>query len=251
MAEETLGDKIGQTEEPPQEDFNVKLTQIRDEFTGQFGALKSAVDTLIGTVAGIRQSTPAPTPARLEQEMSDEELSNGMLEGKPAAIRSVIRSELSRFEREKLAPMREAGVASISQISQTIASKDLKYYKRYEKEINQYLSTVNPELRMQPQMIQLAYKAVLGDHIDEIENEVREQTIRSRAADNSQDTAGATRAIRKQGTMPTAQEEFGDSAHAALKQVGRDEDHMARRMGYASWADYREKTKKYGDWNEQ
>ncbi len=91
----------------------------------------------------------------------------------------------------------------------------------------------------------MAYNAVVGAHHDELVEEERQTAARKKNQDPGQDVGGGGQ--RKVGVPAEkgARAVFGDGAAEALKEVGRDEDQMAKRMGYRSYEDYLEKCKEY------
>lgn len=147
-----------------------------------------------------------------------------------------------------IAPSLNLGLDSLSTIVATSAEATLPHYKRYKKEIDDYVKGMTPEMRMNPIAYQIAHDTVVGRNVHTIVKEAVETALRS-AADVGNPNGGGGSGSRSGGggggpAVPSVAELLGDQAHAALLSKGIDADTWSRRLGYKGWAEYADEIKK-------
>jgi len=201
-----------------------------------------------------RGYTPPVQDEPEDPDVSEDELVNAINGGQGTqAIRKMITKEAKALAktliRDHIDPLRTAGLGAIDELSREVHGSKMEYYKRYEKEIDQYLAQVDPGLRVNPQMRKLAYEAVVGRHVNEIAQEKAEEAIRKQGQDTvvgvPSTKAGARALGQDKIVVPMPEDLGGADAEKALREVGRDQEQFAKKLGYKNWEDYMTKCAKY------
>lgn len=186
-------------------------------------------------------ASPTDTPAA---QMTDEEIEAAVLDGKAGpTFRNMLNTALEnnnrQLVRDVIDPIRNQGFAALSTLAQsTLETKP--FYSRFKKEIDAYVGTLDPAQRSQPQVLTVAYNAVVGQHAEELLGEAREESLRKATDDIKAADVGGTSGRQTPGEsdIPTVEDICGLEAAAALSQRNQTPDQFAVRMGYEDWAAY-------------
>ena len=211
------------------------------------GRIAQMTDNFNAAVAQINQTRQDVRPAQLtDPEITLDEIENVLAEGKGAdKLVKMIDSRLKKLETglaQRISEIESTGTNALSNVASEMARSDMPYYKRYQKEIDAYVATLSPHLRMNKQVYVVAHNAVVGQHLPDIIKEEREKVMREAADPNAAGSPGGAAGRRANGApaddVPTVEQIFGKEAADALTSVGRTPDQHAQRMGYKTWADY-------------
>jgi hypothetical protein len=196
------------------------------------------------------QSQPqaqAAAPQRVAiPEPTDEEVEAAFQEGKgPAMMRRLAAIEAEKREQAMLTqhinPLREQGLSALNRLTKQNLRTKLKYFDKYEGEIQGYLDQLPPDMLSNEGVYEVAHAKVVADHLDEIIEE------RVRASMANEDPVGdpLSAIVRPNAgkqtnaeKVPSVEELCGSDAAQALKQRGQSPDHFARQLGYTDWAAY-------------
>ena len=219
-----------------------------------FAALQQTVQGTLGaineTLGALRETRPAPAPAAPPEieDVTDAEIDEALQAGRGASVfRKMVNASVKRVQRDTIEPLRQQMVATGTELVATVATKDLRHYPKYKREIDAMVAALPAETRMTPGLYKWAHDVVVGQHVDEIAREAVEAALRPapapeplpRASRSGRQTAPAADAV------PDVYDIAGDEGEAALQHRGLDRDGFARKLGYKSWADYMKQTKEY------
>lgn len=244
----SLDERIAQVTQEMETKWSARIDEVNAKWQERFEQMQQAP---------MRQQhyAPQPEPEPEDPDVTDEELIEVLNSGKGGVekigsiVNKRVNAALKKALKEHVDPLRTVGLDSIHRLQDEIMSSKMPYWSRYKKEIDQYLSTVDPQLRVNPEMKRLAYNAVVGMHVDEIAEEKRQEAIRSTAQPPKSEPTGKTgRTVQREDDVAVEPEDLGGpDAEKALREVGRDKEDLAKKLGYKSWADYMHKCKKYID----
>lgn len=214
----------------------------------QFGEMREMFKTTMEGVRAVvadrqaRGDAPPPAEPAIE-DVSDEELEQAILEGKPGTakkLRQVIAAGQMKIE-EAVKQLREEGLARFGEAARAEAVK-LPYYERFKDEIEKYIAGLPATLRANSGVYKVAHDVVVGMHHDELKQEAVEQAIRGKQDEGAPGAPGrqAGRAVAGGGKIPGVGELLGAEAEETLRATGQSPDAFARRLGYGSWKDYAE-----------
>ena len=233
-------EKVVEPVAPPAWESAIKDVQIN--FTQQMQTLQQQI------VESMGRFNPVPQPAEpTVSDASDDELEQVVASGQGRKkLRQMVQAEMAKLKREHIDPLQDVGLGAIARLTSEVSKRDMPHYDRFKKEIDSKINSVAPASRLNPEIHQLAYKAVLGEHVDELIKEATEAAIRKQAGTAQDGTGSSGRGDGIKGGKQTGlREDFGESADQALKSIGRDPDQFAKGLGYKNYQDYREKTKEY------
>lgn len=215
-------------------------------------AAMSEMRSLVSTLARApREAQPAPAG-----DLSDEQLQAAVDEGRmssAAMISAITRRENRKFAAEQIEPLRNAGLANISELSKAVAASSLRedgkaafpYAKRYAKEIDDILAAhIKGGNVVNPAVYGEAYRYVVGGHIDELTGEAQTASVRNANPSAPERTSATTRTGRTTPTTQTLSVEsvLGDTAARAMefkmRQRGWTEDQWAQSIGHKSMKEY-------------
>src|SRR3990167_7075697 len=117
------------------------------------GRIAQMTDNFNAAVAQINQTRQDVRPAQLtDPEITLDELENVRAEGKGAdKLVKMIDSRLKKLETglaQRISEIESTGTNALSSVASEMARSDMPYYKRYQKEIDAYVATLSPHLRM-------------------------------------------------------------------------------------------------------
>lgn len=185
--------------------------------------------------------TPPAAPAPLP-EITDEQLNTALAGDAPAtAVRTLVQREIERIRQQEIEPLKQVGLGALHDLARRSAVPEMRFYGRFQKEIDAYVSRLDPALRSRPETWKVAHDAVVGMHHDELAREAVEEAIRK--AREPQDDGGkghggqavAEAADEKPATFEAL---VGADAMLLLKQRGISPDEYARRLGYKDATDF-------------
>lgn len=223
----------------PADEFK-KLEQTVAGFAGQFEQMNANLSTLI---ASNQRTNDPPASVPAQPELTDEEVEEALLAGKGGpAVRRMLSSAIAqnneKLIKEIIEPIRMQGFNALSSMARTTLSAK-PHYARYKKEIDAHLGSLPLEYRSQPEILEFAYNAVVGQHFDELQAETREEALRSNTTTKADTTGNAPgRTAPGEPSIPTVEEVCGPEAAAALAQKNQSPDQFAQRLGYENWAAY-------------
>lgn len=242
---------------------------------GALGGLKTELETKIAELRGVVDGARTqPTVVVQERQapvarpgVSDADIEDAIRTGENAAtrIRSLVDAEVNKVREESRAALAEfqaVGLQSLAAVAGEVAASKMTHYKRFQKEIDERVARLEPQLRANPDAIRMIHDAVVGQHAAELLREAEETAVRraqegrgalgDTAPEQGRDTAprgsgntpGRTAAPGDtQSKVPSIQEIGGEDGMEALKfkdRGAKDADSFAQGMGYQSWAHYME-----------
>ena len=217
----------------PTDDFKAFQTQITDTLQGINDALSQLSKSVV----------PSAAPAVAER-VKDEEIEQALQTGQGAPIfRRLVKEHVDELRVTDINPLRDEGLAAIGEVVAGSMAKELPYYTRFKKEVDEYVSKMPPNLRIRPEAIRMAHNAVVGAHATEIVNEAKEAALRGGGEPpkgGGAPPSGSGRQAGVGGGAPTVEDLMGRDAADALAFRGMDGDALARKMGYKDWSSYAE-----------
>jgi hypothetical protein len=211
--------------------------------------LSSQLDAVTNMLAMVskQNGNGVVAPAAI-QEVTDEELEQALASGMGAGqtVKKLMAAMEERLLRTHINPLRDQGMGAIAGLTAQAAQGEMPHYKRYKKEIDEYVGHLQPELRLNPQAYILAHNAVVGGHMEELMQEDR--AVRARQAAQGGDSSPGVSGVRKTEKgekVPSAVDLGGEEASSALQMIGQDEDGFAKKLGYKNWAAYMKETEQY------
>jgi hypothetical protein len=206
-----------------------------------------SLNGMLGQVVG-RGAPQQQIPAPVIEDVSDEEIETAVGEGKGLAprVRKMLNAFEARLVQNYINPLKETGLGAVAGLSQEVAKGQMPHYGRFKQEIDQYVTGLPAEARLNPQVYVVAHNAVVGAHMSELLEEERQKTIRQANQTTAQEPTASVKTPSKDAQKaPSAADLGGDDAAAALQVIGKDEDAFAKRLGYKDWQDYMAKTEEY------
>ncbi len=203
-----------------------------DQLNQTIGVLRDAL------VAGTRTQPPVPPAGTPGGAITEEQYVEAIQTGDARVVRAFHQQDKDRLIAEHIVPLRDTGLDAIAGITREMATGQLPYYKKYQKEIDGHIANLPANMRMTPQVYRLAHDAVVGSHNDEIVKEAVEAAIRAPATPEPMPSGGRTGRTSAAGAVPTVEELMGKDASDALAFRGMTGEMFAQRLGYKSWADY-------------
>ena len=202
--------------------------------------LQESVRLLVGA-AGRRPDPPPPAQGEVTEEQYLEAVDNRDY----ATVRRYNEQRDARLIKTHIEPLRAGGLNAIAGLTkQSIESKE--HYKRFEKEINELIETMSPEIRIQPIAYQMAYDTVVGRHHGELVTEEREKALRQGVdpAQAGRPGSQAGQGREKAGGAPTPEELFDGQANkselVANIAFKGGPDAFAKKLGHKDWKAYTE-----------
>lgn len=231
------------------------LAGVGAQVGSALGELKVGIEALASRAPQV-VTVPGAAPVAAAIPITDDEIDQAIASGQGVAsrVRALIDREVKatadRLLKEHIEPLRNFGVSTLSDLSHRVTMQGMPFYPKYKKEIDERLGQLSPELRANPEAIQMIHDAVVGRHAKEIEAEAADAAVRKAQeppAAPAPGTGAAPGAPRTGGDIPSLLDVAGQEGLEALKHKGKgnmNEDALAQSMGYKSWADYQ---KQYAD----
>ena len=187
---------------------------------------------LEGLLAG--QTRQAPQQQATEPLITDEEIEEALREGSGAAgkFRKLVDNAVGRVVKDHIDPLRNTGLNAIAGTVMELTQAKMPYYNKYKDEVDRYINSLTPEMRLNSQAILACYNTVVGSHFSEILNEENQKNVRQAAAGV---IAPKGRVTKKDAEEVRDAEEIAPNA---LDDIGRDQESFARKLGYGSWKEY-------------
>ena len=206
------------------------------------GTLGSITETLGYLRAAAERGPSSPAPAvPAGTPISAVQFAEAVQNGDAAVIDAYHRQMRDNWESELVTPLRNTGLGAIADLTRDTTVSRLPYYTRFKKDIDAYVNSLPPQMRLSPAVYKTAHDAVVGANAETLLTEAREAAIRQ-AADPTPDSArGGARPGRMSGAdkVPSVAELMGADAEAALAAKGQTPDDYAKKLGYAGgWAEY-------------
>lgn len=243
-------DDASKSSASPEPDSRYARAEDVAKLADRFGQVSDTLSRLEGYVQGAGALAPQPTaPTAPEPVITDEDINRAIAEGENPAgrIRAMIDRAVTKtaeLAAERIKGLEEYGSSNFAAFAEAQA-RNWPNFKRFEKEIRAEIDKVNPQLKGNPQAWEYAYNIVRGRHADELANEAAEEAIR-RAKEEAPPSLPGSQVeppkLSDGSDVPTPADLGGQEAVAALRYRGLDQERYAQGMGYASWADYIEKT---------
>ena len=145
--------------------------------------------------------------------------------------------------RQEMGAFRQFGLERLSDLNESVHGAQLPYYKDYKAEIDAKLNTLAPEIRVQPQTLQLVHDTVVAAHIGEIQSRARDEGIRQSRGDAPAPPKSGINSRQRQGEpdVPTPEAlGFNEDQIADINSRGGPDAFAARISGgrFSDWASY-------------
>lgn len=226
------------TPAPPIFDNSVNDQRFQN-LEGMFGQLQQTMNVIATGFAATQQRGQVSEP-----ELTDAQIDEAISEGRGAgSVRQAARLEAARVA-QRVDRVENIGLGAIANLTKQVATSNMQYYKQYQKEIDAHIDSLPLESRLNAEVYQLAHDAVVGKHTAEIVEAERQKTIRAHSDGGGQIPGVNTRDTQKISAVTVAST-LGEESEQALLDNGHDGDSFARKLGYTSYENYIEVTKKY------
>jgi hypothetical protein len=196
-------------------------------------------------------ATPPPgPPPRPEINLADieDDIRQGR-EGAAARLNTLIEDRVERGVQKALGAvdaLSSVGLTNMEQLAKESAlrSQDPKQVKRFGKELDAFMQTVEPAARASIDSWKRGWDYIRGQHYEELVAEDREMQRRALTERQPQMREAAARSARQRedgSQIPSFEEWAGDEGLGALKEKkhgARDGDEYAQQAGFKSWADF-------------
>lgn len=234
-----------QPPQPPQPAVEDRLSKL-EGLLGTMGERFGTLETSLRAISDVRRDVQPPPIDDEPQLPSMEELEQALLDGKGAAkllqaADLLAERKIRKLREESLDPAISQSTSAVASLAKDAAAAKMPHYKRFQREIDQYIDQLPPNLRLRPETYKIAHDAIVGSHVDDLVREEREKVLREGAGGGATTPGSATGRDHGTKTIPTVRELLGEGAEQALTSTGKTPDSFAKSMGYESWADYAEK----------
>ena len=216
-----------------------------DRLAGLVSQMQSSISQGFDALAAQRQ-TQGQT-AEDYGDVSDDELEQALNTGTGAdKFRRMVRAEAQRLTKTQIDPLRDEGQRAIAGIIRQTATATLPHYKKYAKEIDDYVDRLPTGQKLNPEVYKIAHDIVVGAHVDDIVKESIEAMKRQGSGDQrsqtpSQTSRGTTGFVPS-GTITKPPSTDQDDI---LANKGQSPDQFAQGLGYKTWDEYMVKTEAY------
>lgn len=220
----------------PTEAFMQFQTQVLDGFREVNAGLSAIRSSAVAD--GARRDPLLQEPEKVTTEAYREAINAGDVE--------VIEKYHARQRYDtvqSLLPSLNMGLHAVSGVVADSASKVLPHYKRFQKEIDDYVGGMTPEMRMSAKAWEIAHNVVVGRNVDVLTKEATEAALRTAADVGNPNPGGGTGSRTGGGgggtPVPSVEELLGKDAALALTSKGIDADTWSKRLGYkGGWGEY-------------
>lgn len=245
---------------PPPEPQKVSITV--DELT----SLKSAAAKLdVFEKMGPSFGAPAPAPAApagpsladqvkdidTKIESLDAKIDEAASNQKPISKLLRQRDDLNakrirlQIQHEDINPRMSAGIQTLNDLTSEIVKGQMPYLDIVKKEYDSFLNNIPEESRASLQARQMAYNLACGQNMDKIIAAKKEEFLREATPNPATPQTSSGRGKDTSGAdIPEPKDILGEGAMQALKEKGQTADDYYRRLGYAGYTDWWEKTGK-------
>lgn len=245
MADEPLTESEQPTEPIAPAPQYATAAELAAERAATQAALAQLNETMASINAGLTQVARSRVPdAAPTGRITRAAYMEAMQTGNEAVVEAYEAQQKLDWVQEHVAPLRQTGLGALANLTKTQATAALPYYKRWQKEIDAFVSTMPPEAQMSPDVYAWAHNAIVGQHAAELLREEREAALRGPAEPDPMPATRGRGRVPEKDVVPMP-EDLADGAGRALAGAGKDADTMARKMGYTDWKDYMAKTKDY------
>ena len=249
LAPQDLGDQEpvgseGQVQETPEQGVDPDQFVSKESFDALNNKLDGRVEAFKVT-QHTQQQVPqqeVPEPQlNITEDQWAEALGNGNI---GQLVNQVVQHQtntaLRQFERERINPLEQQGMASLTQLTAQAARSQMPYYDQFKSEIDKRASQMPQQFQTSPEAYKLVHDAVVGENISNIINSEVEKRVRSER-EGTGEPGTRSLGMTSGGTgVPGVKELFGADAEKALG--GLSADDFSKSLGYESWADYVTKT---------
>ena len=190
------------------------------------------------------QQKPLPSLDKRKLEEAVHQGDFGTVIDEINSLTSVYSQRIAGLERDTqvLGGALQGGVKVMAGVQRSIAKGQCPHYDRFRDEIESRLGQLGDGVAVQEGMVKFIHDQVVGENIDVLVNEAREEAIRKNTEDisaarppNGRSFGGAS---YPEG-IPPPEKLLGKDAVRWLKQEkGGSIDEYYRRMGYEGYADY-------------
>lgn len=217
-----------------------------DRLAGLVATIQQSVNAGFDALAAQRQTRHEPEPTI--EDVTDEELEEALNQGTGAQkFRKMVNAAAARLAKDQIEPLRAEGQQAIAGLVKQTATQNLPHYKKYQKEIDEYVDRLPANQRLNPEVYEIAHNIVVGKHVTEIVNESVESFKRGSGGGaphvNTPGGQGrSTVGFQPSGTItkPPSTEQAG-----LLADRGDSPDQFAMKLGYKSWDEYMTKAEEY------
>lgn len=204
--------------------------------TSQLAQFGGRVDVLATERTRANEPAPqAPQPFQrtVSMEMIDAAHDEGDLK-KASRLQMKYNEETVREAnlqtQQQLAALQYNGMNMIANVVGTQAQSGLPHYTRFKKEIDDFLSKLDPGVRANPEAHKWAYNSIVGQHHDELLKEAEEAAVR-KAMDGGPDHIPNGQPPKKNDGELTMEAVYGSDAPAIkdfLRRQGRTLEQHAK-----------------------
>lgn len=237
-------DKVNDTPETPPVETPAPSYVTREELQSQSEALIGRIQGLLeGAQLGQRSEPIRPaSPAAPDLSAIDAAIQEGRGASEIARlVDQAVNAKVQAAISEHVDPLRNIGLSNLEQVARAQALSGKKYAKKYERDIDSLMRTVDPAGRSSIDAWNKAYAMAVGMHADELEKEVVEAAVRNALAQRveSSPQGGNSASLDDDGTaLPSVEDAFGKEWQHALTEKGQTPDEWARRAGYGDMKSY-------------
>ena len=217
---------------------------FQETISGSINALQRTQEALLANITALSAARTEHKPTDVIDDDLSEELGAAGVAKLTRSIQKSFNAAIRPLQ-EKVDAIETTGLTAIGNLTKSTYTANKKHYKRFQREVDDYIEKLPAHLRLSPDMQDLAYNAVIGRHTEELVDETKEATIRSMRENPDLMPGSETGRDKKGKKVPTAKELYGDDTAHALRELGKggkSEDEFARSLGYEGWSDYMEKT---------
>lgn len=239
----------------PPNDPPASASETRYASAEEFRQFQQSVDAGFNRVLSMLNRTgsvAAPTAPPAIEDVLDDDLDNAIAEGKGASklVRKAIGAAVDRVRRGEIDSIRSTGFGAIGKLVRHIATREMKFYDRYKREIDAAIAELPPESQLDPDLLIAIHNTIAGrpENIQRMIDEARQSALREATDEGSAD-AGGTGTRRSDPAsrtppVPSPRELLGEAAADALDAAGRTPDRFAQGLGYRDWSHYVDEYKK-------
>lgn len=207
--------------------------------------LSKGLQPLVERMSSNQRSVPA-TPVHSEAVVArptEEQLAEALIDGNKAEYARLLKLQRAADEQERqreLGVIRSQGGAALGSAAKQLAATNLKYYKRFQKEIDDEIAiwqANNPSAIPTFDHYKYAEDFVKGRHVDDLLAEDREEQIRkSREPADTLEHNARTSAAQNEAEPTSLEEAFpgwtSEFRPKARAVGGRSDDEELRKMGF-------------------
>jgi hypothetical protein len=203
------------------------------------------VQTMISTAVREAVAANRPEPVRQVRQPEPEPeapTEDDFRDNLPAAVAKTVARALHPL-RQEMGAFRQFGLERLSDLNENVHGAQLPHYREFKGEIDARLATLAPEIRVQPQTLQLVHDTVVASHLPELQERARQEGIRQARGDAPQPPKSGINGRQKPDAPDTPTPEelgFNEDQIGDINARGGPDAFAQRISGgrYKDWAAY-------------